>query len=522
MSESPASPSRPTWRVALFAMVGLKLGMNLVSQIVTPYEFQRDELLYAAMGDHLRLWQMDFPPFIAVAANLQRFLFGDALWALRVLPALAGAALIWVAMDVARRLGAGVRSQLLAGSVVLLSPLFLRTSVLFQPVVFDQLWWSLALWALLRRGLDDEPRWWLGVGAALGLGLFTKFSIGFLAIPLALAVVATPLRRDLATRWPWAGAALSLLLGHPSLAGQVALGWPFFAQMADLQQAQLSQVTVGSFLSEQALMIGPGVLLAVAGVLWLVGRRAAPAKRAVGLAALGSFAFLLLMHGKPYYAGPVYPVLVGAGAAAISGLASAAWSQARLRASRVAWATLAAAVLGYGAVALPLGLPVLPPEPMARYAARLGVTAATTSNRGERLELPQDYADMLGWQTFADSVIAVWNGLDPADRGRAVLLATNYGRAGALDWYGRAASLPPAIAPVGSYWFWGPGEREWEVAVIAGSSEEDLRTYFRDVREAARVRDRWRVPEEQDVRIFVARDPREPIAEVWPRLEGRN
>jgi Dolichyl-phosphate-mannose-protein mannosyltransferase len=297
---------------------------------------------------------------------------------------------------------------------VLLSPLFLRTSVLFQPVVFDQLWWSLALWALLRRGLDDEPRWWLGVGAALALGIFTKFSIGFLAIPLALAVVATPLRRDLTTRWPWTGAALSLVLGHPSLAGQVALGWPFFAQMADLQQAQLSQV------------------------------------------------------------------------------------------------------------ALPLGLPVLPPEPMARYAARLGVTAATTSNRGERLELPQDYADMLGWQTFADSVIAVWNGLDPADRGRAVLLATNYGRAGALDWYGRAAGLPPAIAPVGSYWFWGPWEREWHVAVIAGSTEEDLRTYFRDVREAARVRDRWRVPEEQDVPIFVARDPREPIAEVWPRLEGRN
>jgi len=75
-------------------MVGLKLGAHVVSQILTPYEFHRDEFLYVAMGDHLSLWQMEFPPFVAVASNLQRFAFGDTLWGLRVLPALAGAGLV--------------------------------------------------------------------------------------------------------------------------------------------------------------------------------------------------------------------------------------------------------------------------------------------------------------------------------------------------------------------------------------------------------------------------------------------
>jgi len=159
---------------------------------------------------------------------------------------------------------------------------------------------------------------------------------------------------------------------------------------------------------------------------------------------------------------------------------------------------------------------------MARYAARLGVTEATTSNRGEQLDLPQDYADMLGWEAFGDTVIRVWQELDPADRSRAVLFASNYGRAGALDWYGRPAGLPPVISNAGSYWFWGYGDKEWDVAVIAGSNVEDLRDYFREVTEVARIRDPWRVPEERDVPVFVVRGPYEPIATVWPRFEGQN
>lgn len=529
-------------RIAL-TLVALKLVAHAVAQLVSPYDFHRDEFLYLAMGDHLRLWGMDFPPFIALAANLQRAVFGDHLWAVRVLPALAGAALVWLTVDTAWRLGGGRLAQLAAGIAILLAPLVLRVSVLFQPVVFDQLWWTLALWTVIRRGQDEDPRWWLGTGAALGMGLLTKFSIAFVAIPLAVATLATGLRRDLATRWPWLALGICLLLGHPSIAGQIALGWPFFGQMADLRASQLERVTYAAFLGEQLFMLGPAALLAAVGAVRLIGWPRHAAERTAGLAAAGAFLLLMALHGKAYYAGPVFPVLIAAGAAGLAAArtragagrpggveaseaqAAAPRGSGRAIAARAGWwalGILAVAQLVYGGVALPMGLPVLPPEPMARYAARLGVTGATRTNTGVQLELPQDYADMLGWEEFADTVARVFDGLPEADRARASLLATNYGRAGALDHYGRSRGLPPAASLVGSYWFWGPGDRSWEVAVIAGADSASLAAFFREFELGARIVDPWRVPEERDVPVWVVRGPIEPMANVWARFGGRN
>jgi 4-amino-4-deoxy-L-arabinose transferase-like glycosyltransferase len=528
------------------AFVGAKLLLHLVSQVLTPYEFHRDELLYLAMGDHLQLYRMDFPPFIALAANLQRALLGDHLWAIRVLPALAGAAVLWLAIDATRRLGGRALAQITVGTAVLLSPLFLRVSVLFQPVVFDQLWWTLALWALLRRGLDDDPRWWLGMGVALGMGLLTKFSVGFIALPLAAATLLTGLRRDLRTPWPWVGAGVSILIGHPSLLGQVALSWPFFEQMADLRSSQLSRVTYGAFLGEQLLMVGPTVLLGLVGLAGLLRAKGlrtlrvldgpaeetsggpgeerfrAPALRAAALTGAGALLLLIVLRGKPYYAGPIHPILMAGGAATLAFLGRSAASGVASRAARGTLVLFVALQAAFGLVTLPMGLPVLDREPMARYSAWLGVTAATRTNVGVQLELPQDYADMLGWEAFADTVAEVWGTLPASEQDQAVLLATNYGRAGALDHYGPERGLPSAVAPIGSYWFWGPGDREWEVAVVAGSDSVSLAGFFEEVREAARIRDPWRVPEERDLGVFVVRSPYEPIAEVWPRFEGRN
>jgi hypothetical protein len=430
------------------------------------------------MGEHLDLLRMDFPPFIALLAAFQR-LFGDSIVLIHIAPAAGHAALIVVTGAIARRVGGGMTAQLLAAFVVATAPVFLRAGALFQPVVFDQLWWTLALYLLLRIGQDQlrDP---------------------------------TTRRQD---RQRSAAAALAFLLGSPSLAGQVVLGWPFLGQFSDLQGTQLSRVTPLGFTLEQFLMVGPLLLIAVVGAAWAISRRGDPGVRAVGWTAVSAFAIMLAAGGKAYYIAPIWPTLLAFGAARTE-----RWL-GRLRERRP---LVAGTALGFAVIGLPMGLPFLPPEPMARYAAWLGVTQSVTTNTGERLELPQDYADMLGWKTLADSVVATWEELPVEDRERTVILATNYGRAGAIDFYA-GDRIPHAVAPVGSYWFWGPGDRPGTITILVGAEPEDVvGIYFGRAELARRVRNPWGVPEERDVPITVARDPTLPLQEVWPAWRGVN
>ena len=194
---SEARTDHSAWLVAGFALV--MFGVHVITVLITPYSFHRDELLYIAMGKYLRPLAMDFPPFIAIAANTARTLFGDSLFAIRILPAVAGAALIVLAALIARELGGGRRAQALAMLCVLCAPLFMRSAALFQPVVFDQLWWTLALYGTLRIANRGAPRDWVLLGVAGGIGLLTKFSIGFIAVGIVAGLLLSPQRRAFAS-----------------------------------------------------------------------------------------------------------------------------------------------------------------------------------------------------------------------------------------------------------------------------------------------------------------------------------
>ncbi|HEX2187957.1 MAG TPA: glycosyltransferase family 39 protein [Longimicrobiaceae bacterium] len=508
-------PARPPLAAGvLAALAALKLALHLAVNALTPYGVHRDELLYMAMGERLRLWRMDFPPLIALVSELQRGLFGDSLVAIRLVPALAGAALAVLAGVIARELGGGRFAQGLAALAVLAGPLFLRPAALFQPVVLDQLWWTLGLLALVRLSRTGSPRAWIALGAACGLGLLTKFSILFFGLGVFLALLATPHRRALRTRWPWVALATALLLGAPSIVGQVRLGFPVVGQMGDLRETQLARVGAAEFVLGQAAA-GPAVLLALVGLAALLGTRAMRPFRVVGWSCLFAFGVLLLLRGKPYYAGPVYPALFAAGAVQLELLSG------RVAGPAVRWGT-AAVLAAFGAVALPLGVPVLAPERMAAYVERLGASEANRNNRGGMERLPQDYADMLGWPEQAAAVARVYHALPPEKRARAAVFAGNYGEAGAIDFHGRRLGLPRAVSAAGSYWFFGPGDRPGDVLVSIGVPAEALRRYFPTVTEAGRVANPWGVEEERDVPVHVAEGAPRSLREVWPELAGRN
>ncbi len=492
---------------------------------ISPYGLQRDAFLYFAMGRHLRLWRMDFPPFIALMGNVQTVLFGHTLAAARVFPALEGTALLVLAALVARELGGGRFAQGLAALPMLTAGIFLRPSTLFQPVVLDQLWWTLALYALLRVGradADADPRaarrWWLAFGVAMGFGLLTKFSILFIGFAVLCALAATRLRRALATPWPWAAAAIAFAIGSPSVAGQLALRFPVVAQMAALQRGQLVHVSWTAFVAAQPFMVGfAGLALAAAGAVALVAWAPLRAYRAAGWAIVFVFVLLLLLHGKAYYVGPIYPTLIAAGAVWLERMGQEL--PVRVHAP-IRW-LVPSLMAVEGAIGLPVALPILSPAATAQYIVRAGYDAALGTNWGGTDLIPQDFADQLGWERQARVVARVYRSLPPADQAQTVLGADNYGEAGALEFFGPRYGLPPVVCGCGSFWYFGPGERAGNVLIDVGTDSAGLASIWRSVRLAARIRSPWSVPEERDVPVWIARDPTMTLQQAWPAIRGR-
>ena len=508
-------PPRPAFATGLVLLqAAIKLVLHLAVNLWTPYGFHRDELLYLGMGRHLQLWGMDFPPGIAIVAEVSRTLLGDSLIATRFFPAVFGSGALVLAALIARELGGGRIAQGLAAFCVLTSPLFLRSANLLQPVVMDQLIWAAALYAFVRliRGYGTDG--WLMLGLVLGLGLLTKFSVAFIGLAIAAGVFLSPLRAALLTPWPWLAFAFALVLGAPSLVGQVRLGFPVLGQMADLRASQLERIGPAEFLVGQ-LLWGPATLLAILGLYGLLAGRALRDFRALGWTCVTLFAIVLALRGKAYYAGPIYPALFAAGGVLFE-------RACRGLAGEILQVAVVAVLFAFAVVTFPLGVPILPPPAMADYAHALGVEAAVRTNTGEVGSLPQDYADMLGWEGQVAAVARVYHALPAHQRERAVVIAGNYGEAGALEFFGPRYGLPDVVSPAGSYWFFGPGELPGEVVITIGVPADNLREFYDSVETAATITHPWAVEEERQLDVRVGRGPRTTLQEVWPSLEGRN
>jgi 4-amino-4-deoxy-L-arabinose transferase-like glycosyltransferase len=493
MTSTPAA--RRDGRAVMLALLGLaavKVGVHLAT--AGRYGWHRDELYYAAAGRHLAFGYPDFPPVTPLLARLSEGLFGGSLVGFRVLPALAGAVMVVLAGLLARELGGGRAAQVLAGLAALCSPMLLGANALMQTVTFDQLAWVVVLWLFARLLRTGDPRWWLAVGAAVGLGLQTKFTMLTLALGIVVGVLATPVRRQLRTRWPWLGVGIALVLLAPNLVWQAANGWPTLEFLDHQTAAVAGEESPLSFALQTLLLVGPLALPLCLGGLVVLFRRAG--LRPLGWACLVPPLVVLATQAKAYYVGPLYPVLLAAGAV---GLEAAAARRGRPWLTRAA----AAAVVVGGLVAAPAALPVLPADRM----VDLGLAEAR-----------EDWAEMLGWPELAATVAAAYHRLPASERARASIVTGNYGQAGAIDRFGPDLGLPAATSGHNGYWFWAGDGQPGAPVVAVGFPVERLAGLCGDARQVATLGNPDGVDNEERGRpVVVCSTTLVPLRE-WPPL----
>src|SRR3954469_10946109 len=175
------------------------------------YGFHRDELQFLSDARHLAWGYVSYPPFTPFVEHIALALFGVSMVGLRLFSVIAQAAVVYVSGLMARELGGGRVAQSATALSVALSPLPLFSGTEFQYTSFDILWWVLIAYFTIRLLRTEDPRWWLAIGAAVGLGLLTKYAIVFYVAGVIAGAMLTNARHYVLSRWFWAGIALALL-----------------------------------------------------------------------------------------------------------------------------------------------------------------------------------------------------------------------------------------------------------------------------------------------------------------------
>jgi len=476
------------------------------------YGYFRDELYYAACGQHLAWGYVDHAPLIAVIARLSRMLFGDSLRALRFFPALSAGAKILITGWIVRELGGRRYAQILAGTAMLLCPIYLTMDNFLSMNAFEPVFWMLCVAISLRIIRTGNPRLWPWFGLVAGIGILNKHSMLIFGLAFALSLAVSRQRAMLRTPWIWLGALISFLIFLPNLLWEIANHWPTVEILRNVDRVKNAPVTSLQFIAQQAFLVHPlGAPICIAGLWFFLSSRQGQAFRFLGWTYIFLLAEFLILRGRIYYLAPIYPMLFASGAVAIE-----AWIGNRAG-NWVKAAVLAPLVVG-GLVAAPLALPILPLDAAAEYAKFWDVERVQVE-REPSGKLPQMYADMMGWPQQAEVVAGVFHALSPEEQSRVAIFTKNYGQAGAIDYFGPALGLPHAISGHNNYYLWGPQQYTGEVVIAVGMPLDNLKPLFDQIELAATINNEYAIPEENNLPVYICRKPKMTLREAWPRLK---
>lgn len=544
VGDLPASPV-PVHERQSFLESGLKSGMAVVWAMVLAklvlhiyfnnrYGYFRDEFNYMSCGDHLQWGYVDQPPLIPFLIHICRALLGDSLRSIRFIPALASSLFVVQAAALTRELGGRRYAVLLSAVCAVVVPQYLSNgSLLGTNCLEPNLWMGCAYFAILAIK-RNQPRYWLWFGVVAGLGMEEKYSIAVFGLGIVVGLLLTEQRRVFLNQWIWLGGAAAFLIFLPNLWWNIHYDWPF-VQLIHNIKADGRDVVLGpsQFFLQQVLVTNPLVA-----PLWLVGlfallfsARLRP-YRALGWSYLVSYTTFFVLHGKNYYLAPIYAMLVAAGAVTLEqwldrpgldrpGSDRPGLDRPETARPRLQWLkpTIAITLLASGIHLMPVVVPVFSPEHFLAYAKTLPFKLPVNEYSHARAALPQWYSDQFGWKEIADEAEVAWNRIPTDQRADCGIFGQDYGQAGAVDFFGRARGLPPALSGDRTYWLWGTRGYSGNCLIVLGDREERLEKLFNQVEYVGTSADNpWAL--ESQISVNICRGAKfGTLAQLWPQLK---
>ncbi|MGA3071707.1 MAG: glycosyltransferase family 39 protein [Terracidiphilus sp.] len=466
------------------------------------YGFHRDELQFLSDARHLDWGFVAYPPLTPFVERISLELFGLSMVGLRLFSVVAQAAAIVVTGLMARELGGGRLAQGTAALAVALSPLPLFEGTEFQYTSFDYLWWVLIAYFAIRLLRSENPCWWLAIGATVGVGLLTKYSIIFFIAGILGGVALSRARRFVLGGWFWAGIALALVIFLPNfiwLARHDFISYQFLQHIhvRDMGEGRAEGFLTGQFWICVNLFAAP---------LWLAGLIAFlrdSRYRMLAWMYLIPLTIFFFSKGRHYYMAAAYPMLLAMGAAVGERWVISLPRLGRRTVEAVFFTGLAAC----GAYIFALILPLQPAGPLRDFA----------------LQRNGDLREEIGWPELVRTVAGIRDSLPPEQQSSVGVLVGNYGEQGAIEMLGPAYHLPAPISLTNSAWLRGYPTPPPTTLIVVGVSREDVDKIFTGCRLAGHNGNSEGVKNEESQYhpdIFVCGGPRLPWPDFWKKYQS--
>lgn len=486
------------WTCDVAILVYLALATVILHLFVNVnYGFHRDELVTLDDARHLAWGYVAYPPITPFFGRISLLLFGTSLTGFRFFAGVVDAIALVLTGLMAKEMGGKRGAQLVAAAATL--PFCLGAGALMQYVSFDYMFWVLTAYFVVRLLKSEDPRWWLAIGAAIGLGMMAKYTMLFFALSIVVALLATDARRYLRGKWLWYGLALSLLIFFPNLLWQIQHN---FISLDFLQHIHARDVRWGranNFFPGQLELMLLALPLAVAGLHFYLLSSKGNRFRMLGWMYAITLLLFFVAKGRWYYMAAGYPILYAGGSV---------WGEQWLATMRRGWAGLLRtlvwlALLVDASVAGSMALPLAPVNsPWWNVAVKVN----------------GDFREELGWHELVETVAQIRDSLPAEERARVGILAGNYGEAGAINLLGEKYGLPNAISGTNTYWYRGYGNPPPETLIVLGEDREFVDKKFQSCQLVAHPWNRYGVINEETLEhpeIFVCRGLRQSWPDFW-------
>jgi len=505
---------KPEYRNLPTLIVALSL-LNLIIHLVTTgffaYGIFRDELYYIACANRLDLGYVDHPPFSIYVLALWKWFFNDSLFAIRLVPAIVSSMSLYVLGIFTRKLGGGRAAIIISMLAFMLSPIFLGMNTIFSMNTFDFLFWITSAYFLLRLVQDENKKNWFWLGVIIGFGLLNKTSMLWLASGVFLAVIITPLRKDLKTKYPYITALIALAIFSPFIIWNITHDFAHLEFMRNAASRKYGGLSPLSFIMDQLLILNPvAVLIWIPGIYFFFFNEQGKKYKAVIFIWIATFFILLINgHSKGEYMAAAYQILFAGGAVIIE-----KWSS-----ENKVWIKYAIVIpiIISGIFLSPFARPTISLEQFLKLQSALGLEPPSNEGKDLNRGIPQFYADMHGWEDLAKDISKVYQSLPEEERKTTLVYCSNYGRAGAIEYFSKKYPLPKVICPHNSYWYWWPPKKDNTTVIIIGGKIEDHLHALKQVEAVGVHKTKNAMPYENNLTIFIGRGLIRTLDEIRAR-----